>query len=284
MKARVLVFPLLLLLLLALVACKGYTTDKASSSSKKGMGGFPSFLFSSEGLMGKDKLAKDLYNAIYALDVDKVRELLAAGADPNCCRGECGWIDSNPLDVIVGSYYDAYKKGKGMPDSVPDIDALDILRKAGADIKRRPYVWHRVYTWDNIIVDGIKKQRKQKSDLPEPGTLQEQIDAYVSDCDRVLEALIKAGADPDMKGHPYPYSEEAANYMMTDKDVQKYFEKGSRAINVAIEKGIVWESQVDLLLKYTKLDEESLRAAERSKDPKMIEKINKLWAKQTEGR
>jgi hypothetical protein len=43
-----------------------------------------------------------------------------------------------------------------------------------------------------------------------------------------------------------------------------------------------WESQVDLLLQYTTLDKDSLKAAKQSKDKAMIEKITKLWNEQNE--
>lgn len=41
-----------------------------------------------------------------------------------------------------------------------------------------------------------------------------------------------------------------------------------------------WESQVDILLEYTKLDEASLAAARESGDPAMAAKIAALWRKQ----
>ena len=104
-----------------------------------------------------------------------------------------------------------------------------------------------------------------------------QIETYVKDANRVLRALLEAGADPDKLGHPYPFGFDWKVPFLTDKKANKYFAQGTRAINEAIEKGIIWESQVDLLLKYTSLDEESLKAADRSNDPAMIEKIQKLW-------
>jgi hypothetical protein len=64
---------------------------------------------------------------------------------------------------------------------------------------------------------------------------------------------------------------------MSYEKAQAYFNRGTRAINEAIRKGMVWESQVDLLLEYTSLDEDSLIAAEESGDPGMKEKIRRLW-------
>jgi hypothetical protein len=94
---------------------------------------------------------------------------------------------------------------------------------------------------------------------------------------RIIEAFLKAGADPDLPGHPYPFSYEAMKARITDEQAREYFSKGTRAINEAIAKGMAWESLVDLLLAYTQLDEESLKAAERSNDPAMVRKIQKLW-------
>jgi hypothetical protein len=96
----------------------------------------------------------------------------------------------------------------------------------------------------------------------------------------VLEAFLKAGADPDKRGHPYPYSYEAMRNRITDEEADEYFAQGTRPINEAIKKGIRWERQVDLLLQYTVLDEDSLIAARESRDPAMIEKITKLWDEQ----
>jgi hypothetical protein len=110
--------------------------------------------------------------------------------------------------------------------------------------------------------------------------VQEEIDTYIGDANRLLAAFLELGADPDKLGHPYPFSYDWKVPFLTDRRAEKYFSKGSRAINIAIEKGIMWESQVDLLLQYTKLDQESLKAAERSKDPAMIAKIEKLWDQQ----
>ena len=67
---------------------------------------------------------------------------------------------------------------------------------------------------------------------------------------------------------------------MTLIEAEKYFAKGTRPINEAIKKGMRWENQVDLLLQYTTLDKDSLKAAKQSKDKAMIEKITRLWNEQ----
>jgi hypothetical protein len=232
---------------------------------------------------GDKKLAKDLYNAVYSRRVEWAQEILANGADPNYCRGESGWADANPLNVLSeGFYYTYYQRrnGEAIPDPAPDVAVLRLLLEAGADINRRPYIWNRVFIRNNKDFDQIISQRKVDNESLAPDAVQEQIDCFVSDANRLLEAFLKAGADPDKLGHPYPFSIEAMHTRITDEQANEYFSQGSRAINAAIEKGIMWESQVDLLLQYTNLDEESLKAAERSNDQKMIEKIQELWNKQ----
>jgi hypothetical protein len=212
------------------------------------------------------------YNAIYIMDIDLVSRCLEAGADPNKCRGENGWVDSNPLKVVTEGFYDTYdyrnQKPEVLTEPASDVAILKLLVDAGADINRLPYVWDRVYGWGNSILFGRKRDGVG------------QIDTFINDANRVLAALLEAGADPDKLGHPYPFGYDKKLPYLTDKRAHKYFTKGTRAINEAIEKGIVWGSQVDLLLQYTKLDEESLKAAERSNDSAMIEKINKLWEMQ----
>jgi hypothetical protein len=69
----------------------------------------------------------------------------------------------------------------------------------------------------------------------------------------------------------------------SDEEANAYFVQGTRPVNEAIKKGMVWESQVDLLLQYTGLDEASLEVARESGDPAMIGKINRLWIEQHQG-
>jgi hypothetical protein len=231
-----------------------------------------------------DKLANELYNAVYRKDIKAVKKVLERGADPNYCLGEAGWIDSNPLNVIAESFYDVYyrKRIEKIADPIPDVAVLNILLEAGSDINRRPYIWDRVFLYDNVRIEGIRRQREVNNESTEPEAMQEQIDVFISDANRLIEAFLKAGADPDKLGHPYPFSYEAVKARIADEQANEYFARGTRAVNEAIEKGIAWESQVDLLLQYTKLDEKSLKAAERSNDPAMIEKINRLWEMQQE--
>ena len=218
------------------------------------------------------------YNAIYREDADMVQEYLNQGLDPNYCYGECGWVDSNPLSIVAEDGYDTYWifwRGEEIPDPTPDVVTLQVLIDGGADVNLRPYIWDRVYKFDNKKLNRLWGSSITNG---KPDGVEEDMKEYfIKDANRIIEAFLKAGADSDMLGHPYPFSYEATRARITDDQAREYFSKGTRAINEAIEKGIAWESQVDLLLQYTQLDEESLKAAERSKDPAMVKKIQKLW-------
>ncbi len=230
------------------------------------------------------------YNSIYRATMGfesqpGVHYYLENGYDPNYCRGEVGWCDSNPLSVVSESSYIAYyriKRGEEIPDPPPDVAILQLLIEYGADINRRPYVWESVCANNNRWVRSLKRDHERGTKTFEE--MQDEIDSYVEGANRLLEAFLKAGADPDKLGHPHPFRLDQPYsfmgellYRMNDKKAEKYFAQGTRAINEAIKKGMVWESQVDLLLQYTTLDEKSLEAAEESNDSAMIEKINTLW-------
>lgn len=226
-------------------------------------------------------VARQLYTSIYRYDESSVKRLLKWG-DPNFCKGDYGWVDSTPLFAITDTFYK--KSTRILTDSYvepePDLNIFMLLINAGADFDAMPYIWYRVFNWNNDRLDSSIRSRKQTNLSMNPEDVKEHLLLDVNDANRILRGFLEAGADPDMLGHPYPFSLEAIHAKITDEKAKEYFKKGSRAINVAIEKGIIWESQVDLLLEYTTLDEESLLAAERSKDPEMIEKINKLWDEQ----
>jgi hypothetical protein len=219
------------------------------------------------------------YKAIYRNEVDMVQVYLDKGFDPNYCHGECGWIDSNPLAVVTETFYDTYSRylrGEKIVEPIPDVETLQVLMTGGADINRRPYIWDRVHRYNNNDLEDHWCTRGTVNGVRQGEETDMKV-FFIKDVNRIIEAFLKAGADPDMLGHPYPFSWEALKARITDEQAKEYFAKGSRAINEAIEKGIAWESQVDLLLKYTVLDEESLKAAERSNDPEMVKKIQMLW-------
>jgi hypothetical protein len=233
--------------------------------------------------MNNLKNAKYFYNAIYGNHAEMVKEAILKGANPNYCNGDAGYIDSNPLNVLVRSFYDTYRMRKIieiLPNPEPDIEILNLLIKSGADINMRPYIWNRVTAYGNRFIDKIKIGIDVYGEPYTIYEIQEQINLFIEDSNRLLKALLAAGVNPDKLGHPYPYSYESIKDKLTEENINEYFAKGTRAINEAIKKGIVWESQVDLLLKYTTLDADSLKAAAESNDPVMIEKINHLWKEQ----
>jgi hypothetical protein len=227
---------------------------------------------------GKKELARYLYNVIMGLRQDLVQEAISEGADPNYCLGEFGWKESNPLDV-VGWYstYPYYGVDRNTSHPTPEVAIIDYLVKNGADINRRPYIWRVVFQSGNDILAEKKRQRRANNEPSDYDSIEIETHQFVDDVNRLLKAFLDCGANPDKPGHPYPYSDEAIDAQINDRQANEYFSNGTRAINVAIEKGIRWESQVDLLLEYTVLDEESLKAAERSGDPEMVRKITAIW-------
>jgi hypothetical protein len=233
---------------------------------------------------GKARLARDLYNGVSGMRIDMVQEALVKGADPNYCIGEFGWQDSNPLNVI--SWYPTYfyfEVEFDIPNPTPEIAIVNYLVDNGADINKRPYVWSVVYHSGNEYIQRIERRRKLNNEAVDSDSIKREEGRFVDDVNRLLQIFLIKGADPDKLGHPYPYSKEAAiNKTITEEQANIYFSNGTRAINIAIEKGMKWEKQVDLLLQYTKLDEDSINAAERSNDPAMQEKISMLWQMQIE--
>ena len=221
------------------------------------------------------------------LDCECATVILESGVDPDSCEGRFGWIDSNPLMILADSRYDVFARlitGDTIPSPTPDLRMFDLLLLHDADVNKRPYVWYIVTRTKSDDVESLWQSRLGSSEKGKPLVDASEKDEFwkssVEDENRLLRAFLKAGANPDMLGHPYPFSLDAERAGITDKQAKEYFAKGTRAINEAIEKGMAWESQVDLLLQYTKLDEESLNAAQRSGDPQMIKKIQKLWEKQ----
>jgi hypothetical protein len=221
--------------------------------------------------------------AILERSVESVKELLEKGVDPNYTKDTLTWEYSNPLTVL-NIFYDAYtyKKRGELSDPQPEIAMFHYLVEAGADIHKRPYIWYRVYNWTERHIKRQMRNHYETYGHP-PEELQEDIDSFVRSINELIKAFLEAGADPDMRGHPYPFSRKANPRNMTDEKARAYFNRGTRAINEAIRKGMVWESQVDLLLEYTALDEDSLIAAEESGDREMQEKIRRLWEARQSG-
>ncbi len=239
----------------------------------------PPFFFSKKAKLYRhffDYISTAGCGSLFPEDIDTY---FKQGVNPNFCIGEAGWSESNPLLILSGSRYDhtVIINIDGFdPDS--DIKTFHALIQAGADVNLFPYIWKLVYKNTNYYL------RKMRIDLKREHKSEEEItyrqEKWVESSDRLLEAFIKAGADPDMRGDPYPFDWEKTRWNMTDEIALMYFKAGTRPINEAIKKGMAWEPEVDLLLKYVKLDEDSVKAAKASGDSAMIQKIELLWAEQ----
>jgi hypothetical protein len=238
---------------------------------------------------------REMWAAIVWRNTDALKEYLVLGYDPNQCLGEEGWQSSNPLGMVMRQVYFTYKDNISIPPLIPDEAMLNVLVKWGADINKLPFIWLGVYVWNNYNLERIQYHVKGENDGSVIEVTQEEADKekalFVKDVNRLMNAFLEAGADPDKLGHPYPYDPDMntdhywTDLFMSDEEANTYFAQGSRPINEVIKKGIVWESQVDLLLRYSSigLDEASLEAAHESNDPAMIGKISRLWIEQHRG-
>ena len=187
----------------------------------------------------------------YDDDITSIQKYLEQGNNPNKCIGSYGWIDENPLWIVLNFKSDN------------NIEIINLLISYGADVNLRPYIWH-VIDQPILTLADIAWLEEGEGKRAVTGTTEELIYTKV-------EILLNAGADVNAKG-----ARNKLLFPSTDKAYKAYFEKeGSRPINYVIKKKL--PTVVDLLLKYTKLDENSLIAAKESGDPQMIEKINKLW-------
>ena len=236
--------------------------------------------------------------AIFTLNVEQVRAYLEEGYDPDQSYGDEGWMSRNPLNMVARKFYDTFVReelGESIPNPPPDVAILELLVEAGADVNRRPFIWIRVYNYDDSDIVSILRTVSFIRHGVSPETEEERerllliqntgyAKRFVEDSNSVIEAFLKAGADPDMRGHPVPFGARSEVGQMTDERAAKYFARGTRPVNEAIKKGMRWESQVDLLLQYTTLDKDSLKAARQSKDRAMVEKITRLWAEQERGK
>lgn len=220
------------------------------------------------GMTDEEKMDRSFYNSIkhYSYSLEGVINCLSEGRSPDYCYGECGWIDSNPLLLLSELHYDTYirnKHGEEIPKTTPDIELFNLLIDAGADINKYPYVFAIVYRKNN---DSYMDENEKI--------------IYVSDSNRILKAFLDKQADPNAKGNYKTFDWQTNDENMSYEEFQEMCNspEATTPLYEAIKKGIKWESQVDLLLEYGAiLDESCLEAAKLSGDEQMIEKVQKLW-------
>lgn len=206
-----------------------------------------------------------------------VKDYLAHGLDPNyCLKMYEGWQYRNPLMLFCADFLNMsyYEKNHVVPDY--ETDVFNQLLKAGADINKYPYIWAQVYLHGNEEITIFEKNYHESKE-----NVAIFIPLYVSDCNRVLKMFLDAGADINRAGSPVPF-EKGIREKITEEEIQKYFSstESTTPLYEAIKKGIRWESQVDLLLEYGAiLDESCLEAARLSGDEAMLQKISALIEK-----
>ena len=100
---------------------------------------------------------------------------------------------------------------------------------------------------------------------------------------KILKEFLEKGADPNAKGNHRAFDWQTYDDNLSYEAFQKMCKEPDTTspLYEAIKKGIKWESQVDLLLEYGAiLDESCLEAAKLSGDKEMMEKINSLYDKE----
>ena len=227
------------------------------------------------GMSEEQKKQRRFYNALYSYhrNLENVITFLDSGFDPNYCYGECGWIDSNPLlllteitPIILYGKKDKYGSGKE-----PDIVLLNLLVDYGGNIHKYPYIWAMIYRNGNFLLTGLYKN--------EAGRIQDKEKSFVDDCNRVLKAFLDNGANINAKGNHIAFDWQTYKEKLPYEEFVKLCDapEATTPLYEAIKKGMVWESQVDLLLEYGAILDESCReAAKLSGDEAMIRKIEKL--------
>ncbi len=203
-----------------------------------------------------------------------VEDYLNAGYDPNyCLKFNDGWQYRNPLMLFNSSFINLTYNNTQKEAVEPDVVVFDLLVANGADVNKYPYVWASVYLHDNKKIEVFKK------DYPnDPRRVEALIACYISDANRVLRMFLEAGSDVNRKGHKKPFDKKYCT-KISELQIQKLFDsdEATTPIYEAIKKGMLWESQVDLLLEYgAEMDESCLEAARLSDDEAMIRKITGL--------
>lgn len=220
----------------------------------------------------------DYYYAISLYKIDEVKKFLDADYDPDKCVLIGGiWEEKNPLLIAVSnnfSCWDVNTNTRKDIETYDDVELINLLVEYGADVNLLPYIWKRVYFFDNDYLTWYTEH------FPEEIAAEKTL-CLIEDSNRVIKALLDNGADPNYKGHPAPFDENNYFYYisMTVKKARRKFKskKATSPLYEAIKKGMLWESQVDLLLQYgAKLDKSCLEAAKLSGDPEMLKKIEGL--------
>ncbi|MBP5442595.1 MAG: hypothetical protein J6Y60_05085 [Treponema sp.] len=106
---------------------------------------------------------------------------------------------------------------------------------------------------------------------------------YIEGSNKILKEFLEKGADPNAKGNHRAFDWQTYDDNLSYEAFQKMCKDpdATSPLYEAIKKGIKWESQVDLLLEYGAiLDESCLEAAKLSGDKEMMEKINSLYDKE----
>ena len=210
---------------------------------------------------------RKFYNALmrYEFQMDLIKNILDSNIDPNYCYGECGWIESNPLLLLSQLHFDTYyrtQRNESIPDPTPDIELFNLLIDKGANIDLYPYVYAIVY--------------RKKIDFQ---MNEDEKNTYVEDSNRILKAFLDKGADPNAKGNHKAFDWQTYDDNLSYEGFQKMCKEpdATSPLYEAIKKGMLWESQVNLLLEYGAiLDESCLEAAKLSGDKEMIDKITSL--------
>ncbi len=205
---------------------------------------------------------------------NNVKDYLAHGMNPNyCLKMYDGWQYRNPLMLFCADFLNKsyYKENHIVLNH--ETDVFNQLIESGADINKYPYIWAQVYLQNDKQITIFEKNYHEPK---------ENVDifasCYVSDCNRVLKLFLDAGANVDKKGSPVPFEEDVCE-RISEKELQEYFNSpdATTPLYEAIRKGMIWESQVDLLLEYgATLDESCLEAARLSGDDAMVEKMERL--------
>ena len=226
----------------------------------------------------------DYYYAISLYKIDEVKKFLDADYDPDKCVLIGGiWEEKNPLLIAVSnnfSCWDVNTNTRKDIETYDDVELINLLVEYGADVNLLPYIWKRVYFFDNEYLTWYTEH------FPEEIAAEKTL-CLIEDSNRVIKALLDNGADPNYKGHPAPFDEDNYFYYisMTVKKARRKFKskKATTPLYEAIKKGMLWESQVDLLLQYgAKVDKSCLEAAKLSGDDQMIKKIERIVAAGTE--